>query len=249
MIAFWAWLEPSDIEAYAASLLLPPYLGHLQLAPFTFSSQVPNRDGREPLVLTYVGEGRLEEYPLDPRAHALPMIHLVAPGIVASRVQLPRDDASWFWTDTADAGGTMRIYFAPTAAVLGMPSDRIESGGSYVSVTRGYIRIGRAAVERYLRARLHHLGLDDSTLQVEMGTPCAAVDFRAGAIGGQMLLDEVAIEDLLCFTRLEKILAALGDYAILGIDSVPSDFGGVSPDGITIPLTRREQPETADDDA
>ncbi len=36
MIAFWAWLEPSDVEAYAASLLLPPCLAHLKLAPFTF---------------------------------------------------------------------------------------------------------------------------------------------------------------------------------------------------------------------
>jgi hypothetical protein len=249
MMAFWAWLEPSDVEAYAASLLLPPYLAHLKLAPFTFSSQVPNRDGREPLVLTYVGEGRLEEYPLDPRTHALPMIQSVAPGIVASRVQLPRDDANWFWTAAADTGGTMRIYFAPTAAVLGMPSDRIESGESYVSVSRGYIRIGRAAAERYLRARLRHLGLDDSTLQVEMGAPCEGVEFCSGAIGGQMLLDEVAVRDLLCFTRLEKILAALGDYAVLGIDSLPSDSGGILPEGITIPLIRREQPGTAVSDA
>jgi hypothetical protein len=247
MIAFWAWIEPSDVEAYAASLLLPPHLGHLQLAPFTFSSQAPNRDGREPLVLTYVAEGRLEEYSLDPRAHALPMIQLVAPAIVASRVQLPRDDASWFWSDAADNGGTMRIYFAPTAAALGIPSQRIEVGESYVSVSRGHIRIGRVAAEHYLRARLRHLGLDDGSLQVEMGAPCDGVEFRAGAIGGQMLLDEVAIQDLLCFTRLEKILAALGEYAVSGIDSVPSDSGGVAPNGITIPLVRQEEPEADDD--
>jgi hypothetical protein len=249
MIAFWARLEPSDVEAYAASLLLPPYLAHLELAPFSFASQAANRDGREPLVLTYVGEGRLEEYPLEPRAHALPMIRFAAPRIVASRVQLPRDDASWFWSDAADAGRSMRIYFAPTAAVLGTPSDRIESGLSYVSVSRGHIRIGRAAVEHYLQARLRHLGLDDDSLRVEMGGPCEGVEFSAAKIGGQMLLDEIAIQDLLCFTRLEKVLAALGDYAVLGLDSMPGDPGGVSPEGLTIPLTRCEQAGTADDEA
>jgi hypothetical protein len=86
MISLWAWVEPSDVAAYAASLLLPAYVSHLRLAPLTFASQAPNRDGREPLVLTYVGEGRLEEYRLDPKEHALGLIRLVAPGVVDARV-------------------------------------------------------------------------------------------------------------------------------------------------------------------
>lgn len=94
MISLWAWVGPSDVEAYAASLLLPAYMSHLGLAPFTFASQAPPRDGREPLVLTYVGDGRLEELPLEPKEHALGLIRLVAPGVDVARVQLPRDDAS-----------------------------------------------------------------------------------------------------------------------------------------------------------
>ena len=97
MLCLWAMIDERGVEGYAATLILPPYLAHLELAPFRFASQAANSDGREPLVLTYVGEGRVEEYPLCPKEHALPMIQFVCPGVVASRIRLPQDDASWHW--------------------------------------------------------------------------------------------------------------------------------------------------------
>ena len=81
MISVWAFVGQPDVEAYAGTLILPPYLSHLHLGAFEFSGQAENRDGREPLRLTYLGDGRLEEYPLFPEDHALAMICLVCPGI------------------------------------------------------------------------------------------------------------------------------------------------------------------------
>jgi len=236
MISLWAWVEPSDVAEYAASLVLPAYMSHLGLAPFTFASQLPHRDGREPLVLTYVGDGRLEELRLEPKEHALGLIRLVAPGIVVSRVQLPQDDASWFWNAAEGSGGRMRVYFAPTAAALGLRSAEAPADRAYVSVSRGHVFLGRGAIEEYLRAWLGHLGLNADGLQVELGTPSGAVDLSAGPIGGQMLLDDVTIEDLLRFARLDTILAQLGEFVALSAAPDADHSAAVVPEGIRIPL-------------
>ncbi len=61
MLSLWAMLSERDVEAYAAGLVLPAYLAHLSLSPVRFAAQARNSDGREPLVLVYVGEGRVED--------------------------------------------------------------------------------------------------------------------------------------------------------------------------------------------
>ena len=111
MISLWVVVRESDVEAYAATLLLPSYLAHLQLAPLRLAEQAPVRDGREPLVLTYLGDGRLEHYPLDPRQHALGLIRFLARASTP-RIQLPQDDAAWLWPDPTHRLA-MRVYFWP----------------------------------------------------------------------------------------------------------------------------------------
>lgn len=110
MICLWVVARVSDVVAYAAMLLLPAYLAHLELAPFEILRQSPVRDGREPLVLAYLGEGRLEQFALDPHDHALGLIQFLAPGIDTSRVQLPQDDAAWLWP-APDDGRSLRVHF------------------------------------------------------------------------------------------------------------------------------------------
>jgi len=237
MISLWAWVEPSDVAEYAASLVLPVYMSHLGLAPFTFASQAPHRDGREPLVLTYVGEGRLEEFRLDPKEHALGLIRLVAPQIVVARVQLPQDDASWFWNAPEGSGARMRVYFAPTAAALGLRSSKAPADRAYVSVSRGHVFLGRGVIEEYLRAWLGHLGLSADGFQVELVTPSGAVELSAGPIGGQMLLDDVTIEDLLRFACLDTVLAQLGEFVALSAEPDTARRAAITPEGISIPLT------------
>jgi hypothetical protein len=235
MISLWAWVEPSDVEAYAASLLLPDYMSHLHLAPVAFASQAPHRDGREPLVLTYVGEGRLEEFRLEPEEHALGLLRPPAPGVIDSRVQLPRDDASWSWSGSEGCGEKMRVCFAPTTAALGVRSRKAPSDQAYLSVSRGHVFVGRALVEDYLRAWLEHLGLRADAVEVALVTPSGAVELSAGAIGGQMLLDDVTIRDLLGFARLDAVLSQLGEFAVLASPDA-SIAAATSPEGVYISL-------------
>jgi len=163
---------------------------------------------------------------------------LVAPGGDVARLQLPRDDASWFWSAAEGSGGRMRVYFAPTAAALGLRSAESPGDRACVSVSRGHVFLGRTVIEEYVRAWMAHLGLDADGFQLELGASSGATEWSAGPIAGQMLLDDVTIEDLLRFVGLDKILAEVRDFAALSAD--PNAAGGVSldPEGIRISLAR-----------
>jgi hypothetical protein len=240
MISMWALLSEDDVRAYAATVILPPYLSHLRLGPFRFAAQGENRDGREPLRLTYLGPGRLEEFVLDPREHALAMIQFICPKIDAARIQLPRDDASWHWTASADPPEDMRIYFAPATRRLSGSATLSPCEDAYVSVSRGHVFVGRSAVKSYLEAWLSRLGIGDAVTQFEFGTPSGGIEFRAGAIGGEMFLcDEVLAEDLLRFAGLDRALNYVGNLVALDLGSVAQDRSGVYADGIYINLLGR----------
>ena len=238
MLSLWARLSEGDVEAYAGSLVLPPYLAHLRLAPFRLADQARNADGREPLVLTYVGEGRLEEFRLHPQEHALAMIHSVSPAVVASRLQLPQDDAQWLW-DNSEAAAGMRIYFAPTSAVLGESGSRPAAQEAYVSVSRQQAFIGRPIVGAYLKAWLRRLGIDDSSAAFQFATPSAGVELAAGPIGGQYFLDDLATaEDLVRFAGLEQPLAEAREFVEIDLEGGQGDCG-IFEEGVRICLASR----------
>ena len=239
MISMWALLTQSDVEAYAATLVLPPYLSHLRLGPFEFSSQVANSDGLEPLEVTYVGEGRLEHFALEPAEHALGMIRSVCPGIDTSRIQLPRNDASWFWTATEQASRGMRVYFCPTTQTLNASGGGPPSPEGYVSVSAGHVFIPRSVVEAYIRAWLRRLGIDDEAVDFEFGTPSGGIEFTADAIGGEMCLDDdVVAEDLMRFSGLDRALADVSNFAQVDLESAATGKCGVFEDGIYISLSK-----------
>ena len=240
MISLWALVPESDVEAYAATLVLPAYLAHLSLEPFRFAAQCESCDGQEPLRMSYSGEGRLEECSLYPEEHALAMIRFVCPGIDASRIQLPRDDASWHWSRSAAADEKMRIYFAPTAEVLHGSVAAPPTEAAYVSVSRQHAFIGRPVVESYLQAWLSRLGVEGGELGCDFDTPSAEIEFTADAIGGQMSLDDgVVAEDLIRFARLDKALAHVSELVQIDLDAAGQDRCGVYEDGVYIALADR----------
>ena len=239
MISLWVVARESDIEAYAATLLLPSYLAHLQLAPLRFAEQAPVRDGREPLVLTYLGEGRLEQYGLDPREHALGLIRFLSPGIDTSRIQLPQDDAAWLWPDPADCHA-MRIYFSATAQVLNQSLDEPIGQQAYVSVSQQIAFVGRPVLDRYLRAWLGRLAIADDDLTLGLGAASGALEFQAGPVVGQMLVDdEVSSADLLRFAGLDRIVAELS--GTVALDAAPPRCKpyGVRDDGVYLRLVTK----------
>ena len=243
MISMWALMSERDVEAYAATLILPPHLAHLRLEPFHFASQAENCDGQEALRLTYVGEGRLEEHALGPEEHALGMIRFVCAGIDASRIHLPRDDARWHWTTAADPPEAMRIYFAPTVQSLGKGAVPSSPAKAYVSVSRGHVFVGRAVVEAYLQAWIEFLHVEGATDALEMGTPSGGIEFAAGSVGGEVFLSDDAIaEDLMRFAGLNTALAHLDALVEPDLDSATQGKCGIFEDGVYIGLSRRDEP-------
>jgi hypothetical protein len=236
MIALWAVARETDVAAYATTLLLPGYLAHLELAPVEICQQIPVRDGREPLVLTYRGEGRLEQFPLDPRAHALGLIRFLCPGVDTSRIQLPQDDAAWLWP-APDDPHALRVYFSATAQVLNRSLDAPVGQQAFVSVSRLTTFVGRSIVERYLHAWLEHLNLAADGLVMALGMPSGEVEFRAGAVAGQMLVDDpVSAGDLLHFAGLDRRLEELADLVRLDFSQPPVGPYGVREDGVYLRL-------------
>jgi hypothetical protein len=240
MIFLWANLTGADVTAYAGSLMLPAYLAHLQLAPVRFDQQAKNSDGREPLVLTYVGQGRLEEYALPPHDHALPMILSVCPGIVASRIRVPEDDAHWVWNAEGD-GPPMRIYFAPARSQLGSAAAPAGDGRSYASVSRGHAFIARGAVEAYLQAWLQRLGIAQAATRFDFPTPSGEVEFLAGNVGGQLTLDGLEqAQDLARFAGLGPALDEIRQFVEPDLDAAEGARCGIFEDGIYFPLSPRK---------
>ena len=75
MIDFWARLDESDVEKYAKTLILPEYMSHLNLRPFSLSEQRESASGREPLTLLYVGDrDALYEKTVDPIRRGLGIV-------------------------------------------------------------------------------------------------------------------------------------------------------------------------------
>jgi hypothetical protein len=236
MISMWALASADDVEAYAATIVLPGYLAHLRLAALRFATQATNCDGHEPLVLTYLGEGRREEFSLAPEEHALGLIQWVCPGICTTRLQLPRDDAQWHWK-AAEAADVMRIYFAPATEVLADGGVRPAAADAYVSVSRSRIFVGRATVEAYLQAWLAHLGLPAAVPSLDFSTPSAGIEFAAAALAGQLFLDDrAALEDLVRFAGLEPILRHVADLAALDVDAPFQENCGIFEDGVYVHL-------------
>ncbi len=246
MLSLWTVLQASDVEAYAASLLLPSYVAHLQLQSIDFSTQARNCHGCEPLRLTYVGEGRLEELSLDPEQHALAMIRFRLPGIDTSRLHLPRDEATWSWAAHGEHSESMRIFFAPTTEVLGRrvapnSAASVPLPNAYVSVTRGHAFVGRTAVEAYLRAWLDHLGLTRDTLQCQWESPSGGIEFRSDGLGGELLLDNFPMaRDMLHFAGLDTVLAQVADLVEFRDDDRDS-FPTIAEEGVYLPLCLRDE--------
>ena len=241
MIALWVAADEADVESYLATLILPAYLAHLELAPFRYERQAGNRDGREPLVATYVGQGRREEYRLDPRGHALGLIRHLNPRIVTARVQLPQDDAGWFWPASNGSSPAMRVYFAPTSQVLGETRPCPAPEAAHISVSGRHAFVSRGVLDEYLLAWMRRLGIDGEKLAVDTGATSGSIEWTFGRCGGQLQLDDPATaNDLLRFAGLLEVLEDVSGMVAAGWNQSGDVAYEIRPDGVYIQLAARE---------
>lgn len=179
MIDFWARLDESDVEKYAKTLILPEYMSHLNLRPFSLSEQRESASGREPLTLLYVGDGRLEELELEPERDALPLIASLDLGVDLKKIRLPNSGAYWTWNNygpthpffsepldpsTSEAAPYndnasprfLRVYFEPCETTFAQTLT-FDAQDAYVSVSRREIFFSWRVLQAYLEARCRDL--------------------------------------------------------------------------------------------
>ncbi|MBQ7030379.1 MAG: hypothetical protein IJN32_09050 [Thermoguttaceae bacterium] len=181
MIDFWARFDESDVEKYAKTLILPDYMSHLNLRPFSFSEQRESASGREPLTLLYVGDGRLEELELRAERDALPLFASLDLGVEVGKIRRPNSGAYWTWSDYGpshpffsrpldaknDDASTndvlspsfLRVYFEPRETTFSR-TETFDAQDAYVSVSRREILFSWRVLEAYLEARCRDLLID-----------------------------------------------------------------------------------------
>lgn len=104
MISFQIEIDRRELENYARGLLLPPFLSHLTLESFRSDRLPGNRDGREPLLLFYSGQGRFEEFPLVAVEHAPAILRRMSLGIDLEKVVFSSAGAIWNWGSAPNFG-------------------------------------------------------------------------------------------------------------------------------------------------
>ncbi|MGL6196563.1 MAG: hypothetical protein ACRC2T_17250, partial [Thermoguttaceae bacterium] len=187
MLSFWAKIDETDIEAFAGTLVLPVYMSHLSLAPFIFANQAANANGRQPLCITYVGQGRVEELALKPEKHALDLLRFVFPTIVPDSVRLSKNDAIWFWKKN------LLIYFEPTNSKLDFSETLSEVPSfspfqTYVSVSRKELFIGIQVLTAFFREWIRRLTGVNPECEAELSVSATAngFEFSTSKLGGEL---------------------------------------------------------------
>lgn len=247
MITFWGLLTESDIETYVGGLLLPAYMSYLQRAPFQFEKQPSNPDGRQPLLVTYQGDGRIEDYRIHPKKHAFDLLRSICPGMEAESLLIDEKEPAWHWSPAfsrkqAEAWDfqeptpvSMRIYFKPKRSKLpernAESPSRFDSEQCYVSISRKEMFIGRNVLRDYFSAWLRHLEgsatetATDGDDPLEMETICGGMMFQGTRLGGEYILQKGdAFDDLLRYCGLERVLKDVEDNVRLDIETAETEI-------------------------
>ncbi|MDO5580896.1 MAG: hypothetical protein Q4G69_07155 [Planctomycetia bacterium] len=164
MLFYKAFINEQDIENYTRSLILPSYMAYLTMDPFHFADQMYNANGRESLIVSYSGEGRLEEVALDPETHASAILRESHFGIDLSKVLLP-EDSCWNWSGNSERKDQkiMNLFFLPRDPFLGYESKEIFAArDAYISVSRQELFLSRKIIREYLMERLRAILFPDS---------------------------------------------------------------------------------------
>ncbi len=236
MLTFWALLEESDVEAFVGTLFLPSYMSYLRRAPLRFSEQPPNIDGRQPLTITYLGEGRIEEFAVYPEKHAFELLRSVCPRLDLNSVRISSQESIWNWSveNRLEIKPTsaelpqpflMRLYFEPNNDSLAVDfPPRFDPRSCHISVSRRELLIGRSVLQAYCAAWIERLEGTECRTLPKLQTLSGGVVFQGERIGGEFLLeDDGPFRDLLRFTGLERALKDVAELVSLDLENAEID--------------------------
>lgn len=236
MLTFWGLIEEADVEAYVSTLLLPEYMSHLTRSPFRFEKQPPNPDGLQPLVVTYTGLGRVEEFSIHPEKHASALLRTICPAMDTNSIRINEDEAIWNWSssyalpsdDGEMAGSAMRIHFEPTVSALPAEvSGEFDPNECYVSVSRKEMFLGRSVLNDYFAAWLNRISGENERKRSDLNIELigGGVTFRGERLGGQFFLqDDPDFRELLRFSGLSRTLKDVAETVRLDLDSSETEI-------------------------
>ncbi len=229
MLSFWANIEESEIEAFAGTLILPTYMSHLSLAPFQLANQPHNADGKQPFILTYVGDGRVEQLAVDPHKHALDLLRFVFPTLDREALRIPVGHPIWIWSNSATSGENLRLFFEPIRQTLDAAPDphRFSPFQTYVSVSRKELFIGMQIITEYFQAWIRSLTNDpEDGTNLTLERTATGIGFSTSKLGGELLVENDAVfQDILRFSGLKTPLAEIAPLALPDLDSPETQIG------------------------
>lgn len=238
MLTLWGLIEEADVEAYVSTLLLPPYMSHLTRSPFRFDRQPPNPDGLQPLVVTYIGEGRVEEYRIHPEKHAPGLLRTICPAMDLQSIRIEAAEPVWDWSpsyaaadgedDESDGVAAMRIHFEPVFSTLDRETPgTFDPEECYVSVSRKEMLIGRTVLGAYFAAWIDRISGENERKHAvsEFELIGGGLTFRDERLGGQFFLqDGPAFRELLRFSGLSRILDDVAGIVRLDLDESETEI-------------------------
>lgn len=229
MLTFWGLITESDVDAYVSTLLLPSYMSHLQRQPFRFGRPRAAAD-RQSLLITYHGEGRVEEYEIDAKRHAIGLLKSLCPGIRLEALRIPDAETIWNWSGDygrdANDSVSMRLYFDPVPQSLPPETvDRFEPARCHVSVSRMEMFIGRPVLERYFAAWIDYLEGTGAGSMPELEAMAGGVRFYGARLGGELSLqDDEMFRDLLRFCGLARSLEEVSGNVRYDMDHAETEI-------------------------
>lgn len=235
MLTFWGLLTEEDIDHYIGTVLLPSYMSHLKREPFRFDGPSSENNGCRTLRIQYYGDGRVEEYEIEPENHALKMLQSTGLSLNGESIRISREDPIWNWSSAYTRTATddddtelserisLRIYFEPTFEKLGIDATKaFDPRRCHVSVSRKEMFLGREVMQRYFAAWLERLGDEPGLPEMETGP--GGWTFHGIRLGGEFVLQENDIfRDLLCFSGLARTLRSVSDQVRLDLSDAETE--------------------------
>lgn len=236
MLIFVAQINAENVERYMASVMLPPYFHNLKLERISFESQNQGASRCEPLRLRYSLPGRVEDFFLNPREHAIPLLKTAYPKIESRYVRLLDDSPIWRFRKDQ-----MLIYFTSCETCLEPSPEALASTESFISISRHQVYLAISTFRQYVEEMYLQMGIELPTdAKICWDDSVGGIRYVASPISIQLeISDEKSLNDIMNFANLLALLDQVNPWAGLDFEEIQNNTVQISESGITFPLKER----------
>ncbi|MDO4630146.1 MAG: hypothetical protein Q4C70_13285 [Planctomycetia bacterium] len=233
MIIFNIEIDPEEIATYISSRFLPDYFRNMKLEQVHLEQDSMNRNGTQPLMLTYTRPGRVEDFAMNPDEHAFPLIQSIYPEFQCENAMFIEHSAHWMWDEQK-----MRIIFRPREVHTEPSGEVFSTEDVYVSISRREIFLSFEAIHEFLIAQFTVVGLpEEMEGPVEWDSSQGAIVYRTKRTKLQWVLaEENALDGILHFLGVDCTLQQLSQWVSPKINSAQLAKIYITDTGLKVPL-------------